>query len=77
MTGRADDLNSTKKRVEILTGELESFTRQHLHNEIEKSELLAALNKRGGNKLLSLGEINFYLQMRMVLSEQQRHYLLT
>ena len=78
MTGRADDLNSTKKRVEILTGELESFTRQHLHNEIEKSELLAVLNKRGGNKLqLSLGEINSYLQMRMVLSEQQRHYLLT
>ena len=26
---------------------------------------------------LSLGEINSYLQRRMVLSEQQRHYLLT
>jgi lipopolysaccharide export system permease protein len=76
--GRTGVLDTTLIPIEILTGELESFTKEDLHNEIEKSELLAVLNKRGGNKLqMTLGEINSYLQMRMVLSEEQRQYLLT
>jgi lipopolysaccharide export system permease protein len=73
-----EDIPNSRIRTNILTGEFEGFTKNHLHTDLRVRELMETLNQRGGNKLqLSLAEIRMYLQMHEVVSEQQRQYLMT